>query len=775
VIWVDFKRCSVLNEKKIEERKVDNIMKKNWHSSFAVIVVAFLLAPMISAPVAIAGVSGLPQPVESRLLKPMETLAIPQVTLEEAILIVKSNFDVPIEYTDFNSTYNTYDDRQVWALRWNGTAERPGEFAAEVSAINGNIISMNYWKNDTQVGNSPSIPPITKLAAREISNNLLKRLLGKLSEDLRLIPSDSEIMPLDYSPVNYNLQYQRLIDGVPFLSNGANVQVSSTDGHITSYNLNWNEVKAPEGKGVINSTQAQQAFIKAPFFKLEYWVPSSYRPLVAGQKQVAKLVYQLRGQNGGAIDAFTGEPLQLNQGDWLMTDSFGTGGMGNAKEERAGSISDGAQVLTPQEQLEVERTAKLLKRDEAIAAVQRWIEIPANLTLRSANLGTDWRSADKRIWSFNWNSMGSDKGDGTPQYLSARVSATTGELYGFDISNQPSGKTEAKLDRLAAQNLAEEFLKKVQPDRFSQVVLNTEINNQMDKISPEPWNIQAYSYHRVVNGVDFPDNGMIVNVDPVAGKVTSYELNWSEHELSSVSGILSKEQAVESFLKARPLTLNYVRIYSNGMPGDLRLVYLPVSQDRSISISNILDAKSGELLDYQGLPLEKGPKPYNFTDLEGVNGASEIAALGQAGLFGDYGNSFKPLEKMNLGSLLRAMYLNRFGQWGNTGLTESEILKKAKEQGWLKEEMQPGDPVSREILVKVLLRYIQLDKLAELNDIYQVKFQDAAQINPDALGFFALASSTGILKVEGQVLAPLETVSRAEAATALFRALGWRK
>ena len=101
-------------------------------------------------------------------------------------------------------------------------------------------------------------------------------------------------------------------------------------------------------------------------------------------------------------------------------------------------------------------------------------------------------------------------------------------------------------------------------------------------------------------------------------------------------------------------------------------------------------------------------------------------------------------------------------------------MTKAKEQGWLKEELQPGDPVNRELLAKVLIRYIHLNKLAELKDIYQVNFQDTAQINPDALGYIALANSTGIIKVEGLMLAPGDAVSRAEAAVALFRALGWR-
>ncbi|KUO71003.1 MAG: hypothetical protein APF81_13560 [Desulfosporosinus sp. BRH_c37] len=743
-------------------------MQKNWSSILAMIVVALLLVPMISSPVALAGEGSTVPAV------PTGQILIPEITLEKAILIVKTNFDVPSEYTDFNSTYNTYDNRQAWSLRWNGPMGKSGEFSAEVNALNGDILSMNYYKIDDRSSNSGVLPAISKANAQEISDKLLTRLLGVRAGQLRLIPSDQAVVPINnYGSANYSLQYQRLINDIPFLSNGVNVQVSSTDGHITAYNLNWSEVKAPEVKGLIEASQAQKAFASSSFFKLRYWLPPSYKPLAAGQKQEAKLVYQLTGPSGGAIDAFSGEPLKLGEGDWLATDLLGNGGMGSNKAERAGSVSNGTQVLTPQEQQEVESTAKLLKQDEAIAAVQRWIGIPNNLTLRSANLSSDWRNTDKRVWNFDWNATGSEKEAEKPQYFSARVSATTGELLSFNTSYPQNGNDKVAFDRATVQKLAEEFLKRVQPERFSQVSLDSE-SNVNAKMGPEPWNIQLLSYHRVANGVDFPDNGMTINVDPVAGIVTGYELNWSEPDLPSVSGVLTKEKGVDQFLKARPLTLTYVRIYSNGVLGNLRLVYIPVNLDRSMPLSNTLDAKSGELLDYLGQPLEKGPKPYSFSDLTGVNGAQEIAALGQAGLFGDFENSFQPQEKMGIASLLRAMYLSQFGLGGNTSLTEGEVMTKAKEQGWLKEELQPGDPVNRELLAKVLIRYIHLNKLAELKDIYHVNFQDTDQINPDDLGYIALANSTGIIKVEGLMLAPGDAVSRAEAAVALFRALGWR-
>lgn len=170
-------------------------------------------------------------------------------------------------------------------------------------------------------------------------------------------------------------QLRLLPNDLPFLSNGVTIQVSSTDGHITAYNLNWSEVKAPEVKGVINLDQAQQAFVKASLLKLEYWMPALYKPLLAGRKQEVKLVYQLTGQNGGAIDAFTGEPLQLAQGERISADSSVSTGIAGGQGLKASKGSDEAISLSPQEQQEIANTANLLKRDEAIAAVRRWIDI----------------------------------------------------------------------------------------------------------------------------------------------------------------------------------------------------------------------------------------------------------------------------------------------------------------------------------------------------------------------------------------------------------------
>ncbi|WP_088224962.1 YcdB/YcdC domain-containing protein [Desulfosporosinus sp. FKB] len=741
-------------------------MVKNYKKALAGVVTIAFIFQMYSFPVFAAEKTS-----ESLTTTVSTEVTSPKITLEKALQIVKANFDIPSDLSSFTSNYSTNDDRQSWSLHWNN-ADKGGDFSAEVNAVNGDILSVNYWKNDDSASSS-GLPKVSKAEAQKICDSLLSRLLGERAEETKEMTNDQEVIPLNnYGPVTYMFHYQRLVKDVPFAGNGVDIQVSGSDGHIISYNLNWSDVNFPENKNVISETQANEAFASSPYFKLQYWLPAPWRIPTIGQKQDAKLVYQLISPSGGAIDALTGEPLKLNSGEWIAQNSM-NGGMGD-KASSAGSASDSSQSLTPQEQQEVDKTAKLIKQDEAIADVKRWLSIPDNLTLRSANLSTDWRNGNNSVWSFDWFNPNPENSEGKAQYMSARIDAATGELLSFNRGYQPTEKSESKLDPAAMQKTAEDFLKKVQPSRFSQVTFDTDNNSdQLTKVVLID-NANNFTYHRIVNGVDFPNNVMTVTVEPTDGTIVNYDLNWSELDFPDTTGSLSKDQAVQDFLTLRPMMLTYVRIYSNGIPGDVRLVYLPKAEDQSTQTSNVLDAKSGELLDFQGRPIDKGPKPYIFNDISGVEGEQEIAALGEAGLFNDYGNSFKPNDKMTLGSLLRAMYLSRNGVWGNTSLSDTDILTQAKEQGWLNENLQSGDHVSRELLCKLLLRYLQLNKFAELKNIYQVNYQDASDISSDALGYVAVATSTGIVNVKGQNFVPSEGVSRAEAAADLFRALTWR-
>ncbi len=699
-----------------------------------------------------------------------------QISLEQALGIVKSQFTIPAEFVKFTSGFNVYNDHQAWVLSWNSPDQgKGGNFNAQVDALSGAILNMNLWKNPGKSGPSLQLPLMQEDEAKAKAIELITKLAKDKMPELEFVPSSQAVMPLtSYGSVNYTFRWQRMLNGVAFPNNGITVQINASNGEPASYNLNWLKVNAPDPKGVISPERAEQIFKSQSYLELRYFMPAPIRPLAAGQKQGVRLVYEPNGPfASGIIDALTGEPLKPGESSGYY--GYDKGGMGGMP---AGSVNQKAPELSPEEQAEIEKTGKMISKDAAVAAVKRWVEVPENLVLSNVNLGTDWASADARVWSLNWNSP---KPDGkNPQYMYARVNAATGELMSFNLSYPygPDNGEKKGLDRKAAQAVAEDFLKQIQPQRFAEV-----------KFVEEPYfpgkygyngNAEGFSYYRLVNRIPFYGNGLNVTVDTATGKVIGYNLNWANLDFPSPEGILNTQVAVGKFLTARPLTLVYVlretpigpgKLSDPGKVSELRLVYQPLPQN-DVMFSNTLDARSGEFLDYMGRPVAQIPKAYLFKDVQGNFAEKEIRMLGQAGIFGEYGDVFHPQEAVTTLSLLKALYTAKNGMmYGNVQPSDDEILQSAKNEGWLTEDISATAMVNRETFTRIMLRFLKLEPIAKLQGIYQVPYTD---MDSSFYGYAALAQGIGILSVPGQTFNRVQAVTRAEAAFALIKALSFQ-
>lgn len=698
----------------------------------------------------------------------------PAVSLDQAIRTVKDNFAIPGEYTKFSSGFSSGlgadRDRQEWSLNWEAPAEPGAGFHAQVDAVTGEIRSISHWKPGKPGQPVPRVPAVSEEQAQKIAGEFLNRLAAKHIQELQPVPTQDQVIPLgNYGPVSYHFRWQRLVNGIPFPTDGVNMEISGEDGRLVSYNLEWTSADFPAARGTIPLEKAREAFDGAGMLELQYFQPFRRSPMEAGKKPEILLVYRLNHPSGGVIDAFTGRPLVPEDGRYLVEKSIPGGGGG---EESFMRMNDGQPAvsvpLTPAEQQEIERTAKLIARDQAVEAVKKWVQVPDNLALRGANLATNWQNPDTHIWNLNWSDE--KAGDEKPGYMFARVNAFTGELVGFDLYYPGTDGKTGTMDRPAAQKIAEEFLQRIQPGRFQEVKLDESqplVTREKGKNPP----FQYFNYRRLVNGIPFPGNGLNVRVDTVQGKVVSYNLNWSDRQFPSATGVLNAKQAGESFLKYRPLTLSYARMYGPDGPGDIRLVYQPLATGWGVPTIDMVDARSGAGLDWEGKPVSQNPRAYQFNDIAGNFAEREISLLGRAGIFGEYGDAFHPDENITTISLLRAMLMVKFGAQGFSGLSDEEVLKRVREQGWLTESTQPGAPVDRLTLAKLLIRFLGLDRAARVEGIYQVPYADAGSLPAGSLGYAALTWGLGIIKGDGQAFVPDHQVTRAEAAAALVRTL----
>lgn len=730
-----------------------------------VIPLAFVFLAQTIVPMSVVGAEA--QPV--KIAAPAKT----EVSLEQAINLVKQNFTIPNEFSQFTSGFNSYNNRQSWSLNWSNPNQNGGNFTAQVDVNSGEILNMYQWKNTitTQPESGFNLPQVSYAEAKEIAQQLVNKMLPTRLGELEFVPMDAEIISLyNYGPSTYSFQWKRMVNGIPFSSNSVSVQVNGTDGQVTSYNFNWSTESFPSAQAFLGEEKARQSFVENKMLELQYYLPPMIRPFASASsmnttKAQARLVYQLSAlSNGATIDAFTGKPVKPENGQWLAGEGIAYDRGGYGGEAKASQQP----ILTPEEQKEVEQNAQTLSQEQAVEAVKKWLPVPDSLTLRNVNLGLNGNYGQNRVWTLDWNSEQANP-EGI-QYLNAQVDAVTGELLAFNTSPRVSAGPEQKtpIDRVAAQQFVEDFLKKIQPERFQEVRLIENPNDNYKMMGGQS-TLQEFNYQRLEKGVLFPGNGMTVMVDALSKTIISYYLNWGNLEFPDPAEGMAQSTAETEFLKARPLELKYVQMATPNGLGEIRLVYQP-SMENVLARSNVMDAKTGQFLDWQGQALVDQPRPYRFNDIAGNFAEKEISLLGQAGIFGENEELFKPDESLTMASILKAMIIAKNGVWQNVNLKDEDVLKQARELGWLKEEVSLTAGVTREQMAKLQMRLLNLEKVAQLTNLFQSPYEDVKDDNSQ-IGYAALVKGLELMKIDGVNFDSGRVMTRAEGAYALVKTL----
>lgn len=682
----------------------------------------------------------------------VSTLGKLEISAEQAAQIVKDNFIIPTKYTQMSTGYNDYNNTGTYTLNWNADDQSEGSFNAEVDATTGEIINVNQWDGPFQA--AFKLPVLSEEEAEQIAANLIGKLVGKHQTEMRLVKDEPQNFRLsDGQPFTYDFHWIRIVNGIEFPGNGVNVGVSGVDGSIRNYNFNWTRnLVFPEAKNVISLEKARQIFMNTPMIELQYYIPQSIKPQ-SQEVQRVLLVYQISNcYSGGAINALTGKPVTLDpqEGTYRTMSAVST----VSSDLLTDAASSGTNVLSQA----ISKTNRI-SRDDAVDIVKKMVDIPSDLVVHSSNLSPDWQNPNDQVWNLDWSSQP----DTTEfRFINARVNAITGDFIGFGMSGPTnSGDKSNPLSRESAGQLAEDFLRHVQADRFKLVKLDAGSFSGGEM----PSNIQGFHFVRMVNGLPVTGNGMDIAVDTVAKQVTNYNLNWSEINFPSPSNLISLNQATERFLQARPLALNYSLIYHQNGQQEVQLVY-QTNPDNSMFIPGMLDAQTGELVDWYGKPQSQNALSHHYKDIRGNFAEKEISIMGLTGALGEYGDTFHPDEKITVGSLLRAI-LTAEGNGRDGVLSDNDLLKIAKDRHWIQDDMILDSDLNRANLSKLMIRLINMESSAQIKGIYAVPFNDAMTIQPDSLGYMALAWGLGILKIDGNNVLPDKIVTRAEAAYAI--------
>jgi hypothetical protein len=690
------------------------------------------------------------------------------ISLENAVKIAKSAFDIPESYSKFDSNYDEYDGNVQWRLSWRNPDKAEESVEVTVDGKTGEIKYM--WKSVPYDSEAPrtALPKYTASDAVEIAKEFLKRIDPEKAAQAEY---NEEYMPprplIDRSgPVRYYLNFQRKVNGILYSANNINISVSGDTGEVVSYSLNWdNDAVFPEAGDVITADAAEKVLNDNGVIRLEYMRIDDNKDI--DKVPEVRLIYRLCKTQAG-VDALTGE---------YISNVYLSGPIYYEKSMAAGQgvMDQRAPELTKEERQNVDQVAGLLSKDEAVKKAKTYFNVPSEYTLNSANLNRNWSYPRDYQWSFYWNKEDREKG----YYSNIRITvdAETGEIMSYNYHDSDMYKKDDKkqvLSKETAEQLARNLVKKLKPSLYKKVELIPE-ETPPYYIQEEPPSYNFLFTHKIGEAY-FPANNIRVAVNSYTNKITSFNCTWTDLPMPSVEGIKTIEEAQDSFFDQIGIELAYVKAYNpdkaieNPEKPEIKLVYKFKSYQ-----SNMMDANTLELIDHQGKPVEiKNRVP--FTDISGHEFESDIELLYELGLIGGDGDKFRPDDVVTnaefLKMLVDAIQPDYYMPIVKVAGIDSEkwystYYSRAKAAGIIDEKQIP-DPegkVNRAEAGKMMLKALRLNFVANISGIYSPQSKDAVLIPNDMKGVAALTMGLGVIKpVEGR-FEMNRFVSRGEAAS----------
>lgn len=706
-------------------------------------------------------------------MMPMQGLAAEDQGFEKAIEAVKAKIDIPDNFI-FDKNFNVYtteDGKRIWNLSWNSKDEMEGGINVRVDD-NGIIYGYDRYKY-YDYNNRKKLPKISRQEAVRNAEAFISRVNPDIASKIKLVENPNSSL-MEYS---YYFNFVRIEKGVPFYENNVSVSVDRDSGEVLSYYYNWYDgITFPAPYKAISQEAAEKAYKEKMGLKLIY---------KAAYDEDGVRVYPAyvpSYSDSFAIDALTGEMIKLAPA-YRFYDYGGMGG--NAYYQMKSAESANQEVkLSPEEEEAAEEASKIISRDEAEKTARELdiLGLTSDYKLNYSWLSRAWPERDSFLYNLEFvkESNGTEKGY---SYISVTLNAVTRELRGFYTSMPYYENDVPKYDEEYARKAAEDFLKKMHPDKFSETVFeDTGDENIIYPLSDEKPRAYYFTYTRYVNGIAFPENSLTVGFDAVYGKILSFSMNWFDKaEFPAVSKSASPDKAYETLFGQVGLELQYKLVYDEESYGkayanpvdirNIKLVY-SVKYDKP----RCFDPDTGEMLDYNGKPY-KEIKPAEYTDIAGHYAEKQIKVLAEYGVALE-GDKFRPDESITQKDFLELLSKTisyYYGPYVKSSSSDKEIESLYNfmiREGIVKEgEKAPDSAISKEESVKFIIRALKFDKVADIKGIYNCTFKDADKINPDLIGYVAIAQGLKIVNGSNGFFNPKAKLTRAQAAIIIYNYL----
>jgi len=652
--------------------------------------------------------------------------------MEDALVKVKSKITIPAELSEFSPYSYEKNGKTTYNFNWQ---KEDGTAYIEVSCDDKGRIN-SYYSFDNSLRSDKKLTTLTKEDVLSFADNFIRNAVPEAFADANdcLVYDDDS---WNVSNLSYRVSYTRYKNGVEVKDNRADIRINVYDD--VAYVRNMSVLFNYDGEFEDASTEYTDyinKYMETYPIELIYRDKYGYYTKDDESKNDTVLVYCNVDGETGYISAVTGEIVVEDE----MYDLY-SGGGGALKNEAATEDMMTQNMLTDKEIKELEQIEGLISKDDAHKIIKKLPYIGLDNSFEVGNC-----SIDKNDKKYFMNVSFKNK-DGS-RYISSRLNAETGEV--LSLSNSEYYSTEKGVEltdgqKNTANSRIAEFLNKV-----------SDKSSQFKKHGENAYNYTVRNtYDRYVNGVRYINNTINISYDTKLGRISNYNINYNDQKVfDDKTNVVSNYMAYKSLLGIAPLQKIYV------MSGGKYTLCWTLSeygvQIDAFTGERYKEEKSAEKTDFA------------YTDISGHWAEEYIKKLAevQIGFEGDKFYPDAPITQYDLLRLFAAgVHYQSYLTYPVDSLYENFIY-----DGILTEaEKNPEGQVKREDAFVYIVRLDGLEKVAKLSNIFKVEYADGNLLSDGKIGYPAILTGMNVICGNGGYLKPLEAITRAEAATMIYK------
>lgn len=665
----------------------------------------------------------------------VSALADAQTEQARVLALVRERIGDTERYEHFDSNSYTAKSGQItYHFEW-ATEKEDGYASLSVSCTSGGVIT-DYYAYDSSAERRSEKPNIHKMTAAEAMGKA-KALMDKLNPqlaDVLVLSLRSDVENL--YDTGYSYTVSRVENGIPVYGQTGSVRVNAAADAVESFFISFDEnLSMPDAAGIIERDAAAKAYADKLGMQLVY------KERYKDRERIIYPAYIPAADSYMYIDAQSGEAVDMRS-EYVSGDKFLAGGSASDSASKNEAMED--VTFSTAEMAELEKVEGLLNSDAVLKTIleNKLLDVPENAALVSTTRTKDIYS-DTYTYNYRLESSGE-------KYTSVRITADakTGTLQSFNAYRDFAADKKYESTTDAAKAAA--------------AVLAGAVFGEY-KIDESYTSDYSVRYHRYVNGAAFTQDSISVTVHPESGKVTNFNLSYTDAKFPSVDGVLTAHQAAEKLFAQVDYTPYYMARYKADGTAEVRLVYVLDETKPSV-----IEPFTGVLLkSYEETPYDEN-RWDGYKDIDGHYAQTQIETLARFGIrFADENcTPDKVITQSEFVSLLVSAFYNGAGTVGVE--TEFEYRQAEKNGIITKEERADDAALTRASAAKYLICALGLDEVASLSGIYICPFTDVTE----NIGHISILNAMGVVRGDGTGnFNPDAALTRADAAILIYNYL----